>query len=233
MTELKHTDTLSHENGTPSLRMSGCCAPVLSKVYNEDCVQGMKRFSDKYFDVAIVDPPYGLPERSGQGAGKLQNRIIQKMHQKGWDIAPTQEYFYELFRVSKNQIIWGGNYFSELGKTRGFAIWDKEQPFENFSACEFAWTSFDMPAKIFREATTRTGETKIHPTQKSVKLYNWIIKTYCAGANLILDTHVGSGSSRIACEKAGLSFIGFEIDKDYYEAQEKRFKIHTMQKRLF
>jgi site-specific DNA-methyltransferase (adenine-specific) len=120
------------------------------ELLNIDCMEYMATCKDKQFDLAIVDPPYGLPERSGHGAGKLQNRIIQTMHQRGWDIAPEQLYFKELFRISSHQIIWGGNYF-DLPPTRGFIIWDKEQPFENFSACEFAWTSFDRPAKIFKE----------------------------------------------------------------------------------
>lgn len=203
---------------------------MTSEVFNIDCMVGMAQYPDKYFDLAVVDPPYGLPERSGQGAGKLQNRIIQKMHQKGWDIAPTREYFDELFRVSINQIIWGGNYFDGLLKTRGFIVWDKEQPFDNFSACEFAWTSFDMPSKIYREPTTRTGEFKIHPTQKSVKLYSWIYHNYLPEGGKVIDTHLGSGSNRIAADKAGnIDFVGYEIDKDYFEAQEKRWNNYKSQ----
>src|SRR5690606_24706703 len=147
--------------------------------------------------------------------------------------APTEAYFLELFRVSKNQIIWGGNYFSMLPKCRCFVIWDKEQPWENFSACEYACTSFDRPAKIFREPTTRTGETKIHPTQKSVKLYKWILHHFTNEGDKILDTHLGSGSSRIAAYLNGFDFVGFEIDKDYCKASEKRFRNVIAQQRLF
>lgn len=201
------------------------------ELFNIDCMDFMSGCRDKQFDLAIVDPPYGLPEQSGQGAGKLQNRIIQTMHQKGWDIAPDKSYFKELFRVSKNQIVWGGNYFN-LPPTRGFVIWDKEQPFENFSACEFAWTSFDCPSKIFKEPTTRTGERKIHPTQKSIKLYKWLLKNYAKPGFSIIDTHLGSGSSAIASYDGGFDFVGCEIDKDYFDAAMNRFNIHKMQGNL-
>ena len=129
-------------------------------------------------------------------------------------------------------MIWGGNYFN-LPPTRGIAIWDKEQPFENFSAFEYCWTSFDVPAKIFREATTRTGEKKIHPTQKSVRLYSWIINNYIKEGDKILDTHVGSGSIRIACDKAGLYFEGCEINPEFWNAQEKRYLDFKKQLTLF
>lgn len=127
---------------------------AISEVYNEDCMAVMARYPDKWFELAVVDPPYGLPERSGQGAGKLQNRIIQQMHKKGWDIAPNMEYFNELFRISENQIIWGGNYFP-LTPTRCILVWDKVQPWENFSQVEIAWTSFDSPAKLFKFETVQ------------------------------------------------------------------------------
>lgn len=203
-----------------------------SIVYNIDCMDGMKQYPDKHFDLAVVDPPYGLPERSGKGAGKLQNRIIQQMHQKGWDIAPDLNYFTELFRVSKNTIVWGGNYFN-LPPTRGFIIWDKEQPFPNFSDCEFAWTSYDKVAKIYRQATTRTGEVKIHPTQKPIALYDWIYHHYLPNGGRVLNTHLGSGSNRIAAHKRGnIDFTGYELDKDYFEAAEKRFLIHARQQTM-
>ncbi|RMG78104.1 MAG: site-specific DNA-methyltransferase, partial [Bacteroidetes bacterium] len=146
------------------------------EIYNEDCLPAMRKMKDNQFDLAIVDPPYGL-EAKGQlsrlnGAGKLKNRAINQLSTEFDKNPPKEEYFNELFRVSQNQIIWGGNYFV-LPPTRGIAIWDKEQPFPNFSAFEYAWTSFDKPAKIFKLATTRTGEKKIHPTQKPVALYKW------------------------------------------------------------
>lgn len=193
-----------------------------SIVHNQDCMIGMREFPDKYFDLAVVDPPYGLPERSGQGAGKLQNRIIQQMHQKGWDIAPSQEYFNELMRVSKHQIIWGGNYF-DLPPYRCAIVWDKVQPWENFSQVEIAWTSISAPATLFKY-DNRTGD-KIHPTQKPTKLYEWIYHKFLPDGGKVLDTHLGSGSNRIAAHKAGnIDFTGYELDKDYYEAAEKRYK---------
>ena len=202
-------------------------------VYHEDCMDGLKRFPNNYFDLAVVDPPYGMPKDSTHERGKLKNRMLNNGSVEKWDIKPSAEYFAELFRVSKNQIIWGGNYFGLPG-SRGFVIWDKEQPFENFSAAEFAWMSFQVVSKIYRLPATRTeDEIKIHPTQKPIKLYDWLFNNYAKPNDLILDTHLGSGSSRIAAHKAGLSFVGFEIDADYYAAQEKRFKTFTSQLRMF
>lgn len=201
----------------------------ISEVYNMDCLEGMKKYPDKYFDLSIVDPPYGLPKDSSNGRGKLKNRIFNG-NIEHWDKAPDKSYFDELFRVSKNQIIWGGNYF-DLPPTRGFVIWDKKQPFPNFSRCEYAWMSFQVPSKIF-EFDNRTSD-KIHPTQKPIKLYEWLLMNYAKQGNKILDTHLGSGSSRIAAYKNGFDFIGFELDKDYFDAQEKRFKIETAQQQLF
>lgn len=199
---------------------------AISQVYNMDCMEYMKQFPDKQFELAIVDPPYGLPERSKTGKGKLANRSIQGMYDKGWDIAPNPSYFIELFRVSKNQIIWGGNYFT-LPPTRGFIVWDKKQPWPNFAACEFAWNSIDGVSKIF-EFDNRTGD-KIHPTQKPIDLYKWLLHTYAQKGDKILDTHLGSGSSRIAADQMGFDFYATELDKDYFEAQEKRFRQYKSQ----
>ena len=195
-------------------------------VYNEDCMEGLKRFPDNYFDLAVVDRPYGI--------GLSSNPFRQKHKQCDWDNAiPNDEYFAELFRVSKNQIIWGGNYFN-LPASQGFLIWDKKQPHDFSSAmCEFAWMSIQSPAKIFSLHVVTAEPNKIHPTQKPVRLYEWILKHYSKPNYLILDTHLGSGSSRIACHKAGLSFVGFEINPEYYQEQEKRFKTFTSQLRLF
>ncbi len=211
----------------------------------------MARYPDKFFDLAVVDPPYGIGQpkqskkgyngrksleerlaknRLNQGAGKLKNRKLNKSNCE-WDNKPPDEsYFKELKRVSKNQIIWGGNYFN-LPPSRCVICWDKNQPWENFSQWEMGWTSFDMPASLFRY-DNKTGN-KIHPTQKPIKLYDWIFHNYAKPGDLILDTHLGSGSSRIAAHKAGLSFVGCELDKEYFEAQEKRFKEFTSQLRLF
>lgn len=201
-------------------------------IYNEDCLPAMEKMQDNQFDLAIVDPPYGMPKNTTHGSGKLGNRILNTGEVEKWDVAPSKKYFKELFRVSKNQIIWGGNYF-ELPKTRGFVIWDKQQPFPNFSACEFAWMSFQVPSKIFVQATTRTKEKKIHPTQKSVKLYEWLLMNYAKEEDKILDTHLGSGSIAIACYNLGYDLTGYELNKDYFKAATKRLWQHQSQMRMF
>lgn len=200
---------------------------------NEDNMELMKRYPDNYFELAIVDPPYGMPKDSTHRRGKLKNRILNNGGVEGWDIAPDPEYFKELFRVSKNQIIWGGNYFGLKG-TRGFVIWDKQQPFPNFSACEYAWMSFQVVSKIFVKPATRTGDNvKIHPTQKPVKLYEFLLMHYAKEGDKILDTHLGSGSIAIACHNLGFDLVGCELDKEYYEAACKRLKIHQAQLTMF
>lgn len=196
-------------------------------VYNEDCMVGMARYPDKHFDLAIVDPPYGLPKSSTQGSGKLKNRILNKDDLE-WDTAPDAAYFEELFRVSKNQIIWGGNYFA-LPPTRGFVVWDKKQPWPNMSRCEYAWTSFQTVARMFEY---RNMGKKIHPTQKPVKLYAWLLQHYAKTGDKILDTHLGSGSSRVAAHIAGFDFTGFEISSKYFAAQEERFNAYGRQEML-
>jgi len=206
-------------------------------------MEGMAYFPDKYFELAVVDPPYGINAtkmamgsnkrgldgypsvssaerlrkgRLNAGSGKLKDRALSTMC-CDWDFAPpTQEYFNELFRVSVNQVIWGGNYF-KLPPTRGIVVWDKCQPWENFSQVEMAWTSFDKPAALFRFSNTggANSERKIHPTQKPVALYSWILGKLAKPGDKILDTHVGSGSSLIAAYISGYDFVGFEIDKIY------------------
>jgi len=199
-----------------------------SIVYLEDCIEGMKRYPDKYFDLAIPDPPYGIGDKfKGGKTGKMNfNEIVNK----DWDKVPSDEYFAELRRVSKNQIIWGGNYFN-LPPTRCFIVWDKIIS-EDFSLAmaELAWTSFDKLAKIYKLQVPKNG--KIHPTQKPVKLYEWLLQNYAKKGDLILDTHLGSGSSRIAAYKNGFDFVGFEIDKEYYDKQEKRFNQFKAQQTL-
>lgn len=234
----------------------------VSEVFNEDNMIGMARYPDKFFDLAIVDPPYGInvtnmnmgsnPTRSRndgygsgpamstviklrnsyQGTGVLKNRALNKMSMT-WDVRPKPEYFTELFRVSRNQIIWGGNYFP-LPPTRCIICWDKRQPWNNFSQWEMAWTSFDKPAALFSFSNTggANTETKIHPTQKPVHLYKWLLKKYALPGNTILDTHMGSQSSRIGACQMGFDFYGWEIDKDYFEAGNKRFKEQTAQLKL-
>lgn len=205
--------------------------------HNKDCLEAMRNFPDKFFDLACVDPPFGLDVANmNMGAGtsarcsKIENRIWK---QKDWDKAvPTDEYFRELFRASKNQVVFGGNYF-KLPPCRCFVVWDKGEGMygRSFSECEFAWTSFNEPSRIFKH--TPVDKLRFHPTQKPVALYDFIFSRYAKPGDMILDSHLGSGSSRIAAYKAGLDFVGFEIDKDYFEAQEKRFQEYTAQVSLF
>lgn len=157
---------------------------------------------------------------------KIRKKII------GWDYAPSKEYFDELFRVSKNQIIWGGNYFS-LPPTRCFLIWEKTNINENFSMAmaEYAWCSIQGNAKIFK-CSSAGQDGRFHPTQKPIALYEWILKNYAKSGYKILDTHLGSGSSRIACYNGGYDFYGYEIDKEYFEKQEERFESHISQLRM-
>lgn len=192
--------------------------------YNMDCMQGMKEFPDKYFDLAIVDPPYGIDINQSGRLGKYNNE------NKEWDkCTPNKNYFNELFRISKHQIIWGGNYF-ELPPTKCFLIWDKKQPCDiSFASCEFAWTNFDSVAKTFYMSPMNTGETRIHPTQKPVALYQWILNRYAKEGDKILDTHVGSASSLIACHRAGLDYVGFELDEYYYNLAKERLEKEKQQ----
>ena len=205
-----------------------------SIVYNMDCIEGMKQYPDKYFDLALVDPPYGLGNRLSDGGGKLKNTPMAALYRgKDWDVLPKKEYWQHVFRISKNQIVFGANYFMEyLPSSRGFICWDKKQDMPTLSACELVWTSFDKPAKIFKKVST--DNNRFHPTQKPIDLYKFCLQyvNICKGAN-VLDTHLGSGSSRIACHELGLNFIGYELDKDYYEAQEKRYKNFIAQLRMF
>lgn len=194
-----------------------------------DCMKGMKQFPDKYFELAIVDPPYGL-ERFKHG-GSVINRYGDE--NKQWNnVKPTQEYFDELFRVSKNQIIWGGNNFT-LPTSEYFIIWDKINP-ENFSfaMCEMAWTNCKKPAKIFRLNSVSESKERVHPTQKPIALYKWLLMNYAKQGDKILDTHVGSASSLLACYDMGFDYIGFEIDKDYYKAAQKRIEENKAQIRM-
>lgn len=204
-----------------------------SEVFNQDCMEGMKQFPDKYFELAIVDPPYGI------GASEMQMGLGKKkwMRGKGWDdIAPDDIYFNELFRVSKNQIVWGANHF-KLPISRGWIFWDKDvQPDLSFSSGELAWSSFDCvlkKANIDYSGFRGKDGDKIHPTQKPVALYRWLLKNYAKPGDKILDTHLGSGSSRIAAYEMGFDFTGYELDKDYFDASVKRFEQYKAQLKLF
>ena len=191
-----------------------------------DCMEYMKTVSDKHFELAIVDPPYEI-ERFKHGSLRFDKTEKAKNGLK-WDKVPTKEYWDELFRVSKNQIIWGANNF-QLPKTEYFIVWDKQQTVDNFASAEYAWTNCKMPAKVFRYSihkcmSKRKEEGgKIHPTQKPVALYRWLLEHYAKKGDKIFDSHVGSGSSRIACYDLGYDFMGCEIDKDYWQAQGKTF----------
>jgi len=209
---------------------------MIKKIINDDCMNILPKYEDDYFDLAIVDPPYGISKFSSgihaKGGGKLKNRILNKNANKfiKWDKAPSKKYFDELFRVSKNQIIWGGNYF-DLPPYRCVVVWDKCQPFLNFSAVEIAWTSFNKPASIYKFDNRTPG--KIHPTQKPRQLYSWLLQNYAKTTDKILDTHLGSGSNAIACYYFGIKeFVGIEIDKEYFNNAEKRIKEQTRQIKL-
>lgn len=207
-----------------------------SEVFLLDCMEGMKQYPDKYFDLAVVDPPYGI-ERFKRPSGKTRFNSSKLMQIEGlvWDIRPTDDYWENLFRVSKNQIVFGANNFC-MPPSEYFLIWDKKQTVDNFSSAEYAWVSMGlkMPAKIFEYSIHKHNQTdKIHPTQKPIALYDWIYAKYLPQGGKALDTHLGSGSNRIAADKAGnIDFTGFEIDKDYFEAQEQRWSLYKSQLKL-
>lgn len=222
-----------------------------SKVFNMDCIEGMKQYPDNYFELAIVDPPYGIDADKKQNNAAL-SRIKSEGKSKagrGWKLykqtewdsdIPKEEYWNELFRVSKNQIVWGGNYMTEfLFPSMGWIFWDKGQRDFSLADGELAWTSFNKAIRVFEmsrgEALAKNNEGggRFHPTQKPVKLYKWLLTNYAKEGDKILDTHLGSGSSRIAAYDLGFEFTGFELDEDYFKASEKRFKQHTDQLTLF
>ena len=192
---------------------------------NGDCMEYMATLSDKAFDLAIVDPPYGINMANGAHSN------LKKLGNKDWDIqTPDNAYFSELFRVSENQIIWGGNYFS-LMPCRGFIFWDKTPMPPSYAAGEYAWTSFNCNAKKWNGKTGNetSVQFRIHPTQKPVALYDWILRNYAKPGQRILDTHLGSGSSAIAAHYFGCDFVGCEIDVDYFNAAKERFDRETRQ----
>jgi site-specific DNA-methyltransferase (adenine-specific) len=215
-----------------------------SIVYNADCMDIMKGYPDKYFDLAVVDPPYGIGEDGSKNnsRGKIAKSKDYKAF-AGNDISsPNIEYFNELIRVSKNQMIFGANHFiSKIPYDSScWVVWDKDNGNTDFADCELAWTSFKTSVRKYKfkwqgmlQENMKNKEIRIHPTQKPIALYDWIFKNYAKPTDKILDTHLGSGSSRIAAYKSGLSFVGIELDKDYFEAQEKRFNTFKSQLRLF
>lgn len=223
----------------------------LNNIYNMDCLQAMKHFPDNYFDLAIVDPPYGIKESAHRAKSRTKLAKTRLYRKEFWDFdIPPQEYFNELFRVSKNQIIWGINYYvakRDLDIGPGRIVWDKVNGGTNFSDCELAYSSFHhstrqfefmwsgmLQGKSMKEGRTMqpikaNNEKRIHPTQKPVVLYDWLLQKYAKEGDKILDTHLGSASSVIACIKSGFDFIGFELDKHYYDAAVKRINENQKQ----
>ena len=209
-----------------------------------DCMKGMKEFPDKYFDIAIVDPPYGIGENGDKNhtRGKLAKAKDYKSF-SGNDLKPPdKEYFDELFRVSKNQIIWGANHFiSKIPfDSSCWIVWDKDNGDNDFADCELAWTSFDTAVRriTYRwsgmiQQNMNNKESRIHPTQKPIALYEWILSRYAKDGDIILDTHVGSASSLIACHNTNHKFVGFELDEYYYNLSKERLDNEMAQINLF
>lgn len=213
---------------------------MISEVFNMDCMEGMKQYPDNHFELAIVDPPYGIRQDGHRENNRSKLAKSKKYHKDLWDqSAPSPEYFKELFRVSKNQIIWGANHFIESMPINSpcWIVWDKNNT-GNFADCELAWSSFSTAVRKFKhtwngmlQENMKDKEIRIHPTQKPVQLYRWLLMNYANGGG-ILDTHLGSGSSRIASYDLGIDFTGFELVKKYYDEQEKRFKEFKSQLKL-
>ena len=202
------------------------------EITNEDNMKLMAHYHDKYFDLAIVDPPYGLGKRTTDGGGtNSQIKFMDDIRRTNWDDkTPDKEYWEQLFRVSKNQIVWGGNYF-DLPPTRTIICWDKVVMIPTMSQIEIAWTSFDSPARLVK--INNTDKNRFHPTQKPVALYKWLLDKYAKQGDKILDTHLGSGSIAIACHDYGFELTACEFDKEYYEKAIQRIKNHVSQLKLF
>jgi len=214
-------------------------------ITNEDNMSLMARYPDKYFELAIVDPPYGI----GESLKKRENTTsdkwkapTKKIHSpKDWDkSSPDKSYFDELIRVSKNQIVWGGNHFIENipnANSSCWIVWDKKNGESDFADCELAWTSFDKAVRKFEWLWNgfqkQRPETRFHPTQKPVALYKWLLHNYAKQGDKILDTHLGSGSIAIACHDYGFDLTACELDKEYFDAAMKRIQNHTAQGSLF
>ncbi len=205
-------------------------------LHNIDCMEYMKLLPNNAFDLAIVDPPYGIGAGSvkfKRGSSKSEKTYFKE---NDWDLKPPDKnYFNELMRISKNQIIWGGNYFIDnLKSTRCMIFWDKTIHGQSYADGELAWTSFDKNVRYFRENIAQTNsEGRIHPTQKSTKLYEWLLTNYAKQGDKILDTHLGSGSHAIACNNLGFEMVGCELDEDYFKAACERIKSEAQQERLF
>jgi len=212
----------------------------ISETYLIDCLEYMSTCKDKQFSLAIVDPPYGIDiAKSGQVGGEKCAKVSQYGKSKWDNSIPSAEYFKELFRVSRNQIIWGGNYMIEyLYNTSCFLVWDKNNT-GNFADAELTWTSFDSPVRIFKytwngmiQENMKHKEQRISLTQKPVQFYKWLLKNYAKSGDKIFDSHLGSGSSRIACYEGGFDFWGTENDQEYFESGNKRFETYKLQLKL-
>jgi len=213
-------------------------------LYNLDCLDEMKLMKDNEYDLAIVDPPYGIGEdgsrnKADRPTAKWKNPSSQEYKPFDDSQIPSKEYFEQLFRISKNQIVWGGNYFTEhLPPSKGWVVWNKKADIKEYlSMAELAWTSFDKKCNMFDYLWAGFKKKhqikRIHPTEKPVKLYEWLLMNYAKEGDKILDTHLGSGSIAIACHNLGFDLTGYEIDKEYYDAALNRLEWHQRQKRLF
>jgi len=202
------------------------------QITNEDNIELMARYKDNYFDLAIVDPPYGLGDRTTKGGCERNSQVRFNEH-KWDDEIPNNEYFDELFRVSSQQIIWGGNYFPYIWENgcRGLITWDKMVYVPTMSQIEYAWYSEDKLPKLVK--INNTDKNRLHPTQKPIKLYEWLLMNYAKEGDKILDTHLGSGSMAIACHNLKFDLVACELDKDYYDAAMKRLKQHQQQLTIF
>ena len=213
------------------------------ELYNMDCMEAMKKMKDNEFDLAIIDPPYGIDVANmnlGKGGGVAKSSNHKK---KNWDKEPPSvDYFNELKRVSKNQIIWGANHFIDRVpySSSCWIVWNKDNGATDFADCELAYTSFKTAVRMFTwkwqgmlQQDMKNKETRVHPTQKPVKLYEWLLTNYAKEGDKILDTHLGSGSIAIACHNLKFDLTGYELDAEYYEAATKRLKQHQAQQRLF
>ncbi len=248
MIEDNNTTNVQLENGSPAFAKPVLYAGAVEKarisIYNEDCLQALKAMADKQFDLAIVDPPYGIGMDGtiGIGIGKEKGFTRKKEYtKKNWDKeVPSQEYFDELFRVSKNQIVWGANYFTkQLPVIKNYIFWHKkgQSVDDKFNDGEMAFASLGRTRMIDiwwnGVGVINSGENKIHPTQKPVKLYKWILENYAKKDWKILDTHLGSGSIAIACWDMGYDLTAYEVDKEYYDNACKRLETHKAQLTLW
>ena len=255
MTEDNITTNVQLENGSPAFAKPVLYAGAVEKaqisIYNEDCLQALKAMADKQFDLAIVDPPYGIGASADSrvggsyivNLGGVKKKVAAKAYTpKDWDFSkPTIEYWNELRRVSKNQIVWGGNYFaSNLEDTSCWLVWNKRNGDNNNADCELAWTSFKTAVRMFDwkwngmlQQNMKNKEDRIHPTQKPVALYKWILENYAEKGSKILDTHLGSGSIAIACWDMGYDLTAYEVDKEYYDNACKRLETHKAQLTLW